>query len=133
MLLTNAVALSLYRLNGRFNMFHAYALVSLAATVAALMPVLRHASGWLVRHQWAMQGAYIGLCAAAVNEILTWMISQRAPLSHQAFWFLGVCITLAVIASGAAMARRGNRPCRSSLAWCCSCSSCDRWTSSGAC
>ncbi len=77
MLLTNAVALSLYRLNGRFNMFHAYALVSLAATVAALMPVLRHAPGWLVRHQRAMQGAYIGLCAAAVNEILTRMILQE--------------------------------------------------------
>ena len=109
MLLTNATALSLYRLTGHFNMFHVFALVSLVATVFAIVPALRRRPGWVGRHGRAMQGAYIGLCAAAVNEILTRIVARRMSLSMEAFWVVSVGATVLVTLCGAWIAWRPRR------------------------
>ena len=109
MLLTNATALSLYRLNGHFNMFHGFALVSLAATLFAIAPALRRGPGWLRRHSRGMQGAYVGLCAAATNEILTRIVARNVLLSHAAFCGLSVGVTLLVILCGGWLAWRRER------------------------
>lgn len=106
MLLMNVVALSLYNLTGRFNMFHALALVSLAVTVAGMVPLVRRRPGWILWHATLMQWAYIGLCAAAANEILTREILHRVPTTMHGFWALSLAVSLLVVTVGVWLARR---------------------------
>ena len=68
MLLTNISALMLYNLTGRFNLFHAFALLSLAVTLPGLlMPIVRPRN-WIFHHVHLMGWSYLGLLAAAANE-----------------------------------------------------------------
>jgi uncharacterized membrane protein len=68
MLATNLSALLIYRLTGRFNLFHAFALLSLVCILIGLaLPLIRPAN-WLVRHAYWMAWSYLGLLAAALNE-----------------------------------------------------------------
>lgn len=106
MLLMNFVALSLYNLTGHFNMFHMLALVSLVVTVAGMAPLVRRRPGWIRRHATQMQWAYIGLCAAAANEILTREVLHRVPTTMHGFWALSLTVSLLVIVGGAWLARR---------------------------
>lgn len=75
MILTNATALSLYRLTGHFEPFHVLALISLASVLAGLAAALIRWRGWLETHYRCMAFSYIGLLAAAAAEGLT-----RLPL-----------------------------------------------------
>ena len=100
MLGLNLTGLFIYRLTGGFNFFHAAALISLACVLAGLAPVLlrRPRKGWLHWHGGVMSGAYIGLVAAAVSEVVT-----RVP-----GWDFGVAVgaaTAFVSALGAYLIR----------------------------
>src|SRR5687768_17780900 len=65
MVLLNASALAMYALNGRFNTFHLFALLSLATLAAGWIPALlrRPAGRWYERHANYMAWSYIGLVA----------------------------------------------------------------------
>jgi uncharacterized membrane protein len=69
----NLSALSIYRLSGRWNIFHILALVSLATLFAGLIPVRtkRPRGQWLRRHLYYMSWSYVGLVAAAMAEMST--------------------------------------------------------------
>lgn len=68
MLITNMAALMIYSLTGRFGLFHAFALLSLACTLAGLaMPIIKPRD-WIVRHVYCMAWSYLGLLAATANE-----------------------------------------------------------------
>lgn len=68
MVTVNLSSLGMYGLTGSFNLFHALALLSLAAVGAALVPLIRREAGWLYRHYRWMTGSYFGLLAAATIE-----------------------------------------------------------------
>jgi uncharacterized membrane protein len=70
MLMTNISALMIYRLNGHFNLFHVFALLSLFYTLIGLaLPILRRGN-WLSLHVQWMSWSYLSLLAAALNEVI---------------------------------------------------------------
>ncbi|MCW5853341.1 MAG: DUF2306 domain-containing protein [Anaerolineae bacterium] len=88
----NVTALFIYHLTGRFNVFHALALVSLVSLALGLGPVLlrRPRVGWLARHARFISGSYVGLVAAAAAEV-----AARIPLPG---WRFGPAVALAALA-----------------------------------
>jgi uncharacterized membrane protein len=81
MLGLNVSALTIYRLTGHFEVFHAFALSSLAMLAVAIVPIVtrRPRRGWLELHYFGVGVAYAGLLAAFGNELLT-----RVPALHAA-------------------------------------------------
>ena len=72
MLIVNISTLSVRRFTGGFNIFHVEAGLNLACVVAAMLPMLRRPrpSNWLLTHYRWMAGAYIGLIAAGLTELV---------------------------------------------------------------
>lgn len=105
MVLLNASALAMYDLNGRFNTFHLFALLSLATLAAGWIPALvrRPTGQWYARHAMYMAWSYVGLVAAFVSEIAT-----RIPAFHvgAAFGVAVAASTLAVVVVGALLIRK---------------------------
>lgn len=91
MLGLNVTALLIYHLTGRFNVFHALALVSLVSLALGLGPVLlrRPRHGWLARHARFISGSYVGLVAAAAAEV-----AARVPIPG---WRFGPAVALATL------------------------------------
>ncbi|MCB1554275.1 MAG: DUF2306 domain-containing protein [Xanthomonadales bacterium] len=103
MLVLNVSALSLYRLNGDFNVFHACALVSLVSLFGGMVPaILRRPAGWLRMHYEFMAWSYVGLVAAAVSET-----AVRLPSAP--FW-PAVAIGSVLVLAGGALAVHFLRP-----------------------
>ena len=73
MLTVNATALLIYRLTGRFNFLHVFAVISLVTLLIGLsFPIRRRPAGtWLPFHYHFMGWSYIGLTAALVAESST--------------------------------------------------------------
>lgn len=73
MVLLNASGLAMYGLNGRFNLFHVFALVSLATLAAGWVPALlrRPAQRWHERHAMYMAWSYVGLVGAFASELVS--------------------------------------------------------------
>lgn len=70
MLLLNGTALLIYDLFGGFGPFHWLALVSLATTLAGVVPAwLRRPAGWLHIHARCMSWSHAGVVAAFAAEI----------------------------------------------------------------
>jgi uncharacterized membrane protein len=68
----NLSALAIYKFTGGFNVFHALALYSLFNVSMALRPMLvrpRPHQWRRIHYQW-VSWSYVGLCAAAVTELL---------------------------------------------------------------
>jgi uncharacterized membrane protein len=105
MVLLNASALVIYDFTGRFNAFHAFALMSLATLAAGWVPALlrRPAPQCFERHAMFMAWSYVGLVAAFVSEVVT-----RVPAFRIRPWFDAVVavLTLTVVALGALVIRR---------------------------
>ena len=99
MVLVNATALGLYRLDGQFGPFHALALLSLAIVVLGTFAVLRRRQNWLGRHYRCMAYSYLGLWAAAVAEAAT-RLKLFGPLGTRGIFALGVAIALLFTAFG---------------------------------
>jgi uncharacterized membrane protein len=72
MLVTNVTALTVYEFNGRFNVFHALALVSLVTLAMAMRPMLMRPrpKHWRITHYYWVAWSYAGLSAAASTEFL---------------------------------------------------------------
>ncbi|HMH64188.1 MAG TPA: DUF2306 domain-containing protein [Rhizomicrobium sp.] len=107
MLQTNVSALMIYHLTGRFGLFHVFALLSMAYTLAGLaMPILRR-QGWLNAHVQWMSWSYLSLLAASLNELLI-----RLPLhvnTPPCIFAVGAILGLSVLAAGLALRPRLRR------------------------
>jgi hypothetical protein len=70
MSVVNLTALCIYRLTGRFNLFHALAIVILVMVAIGLAQVAgrRRPRRWAWRHYQYMSWSYVGLLAATSNE-----------------------------------------------------------------
>lgn len=105
MVLLNASALAIYDLSGRFNVFHALAIVSLATLGAGWMPALtrRPADAWYERHANCMAWSYVGLVAAFAAEV-----AARIPALRGERLFVAAVAgaTLLVTGTGAFLIRR---------------------------
>ena len=105
MVLLNGSALAIYDFNGRFNVFHALALVSLATLAAGWAAALRRAPAgtWRRRHAMFMAWSYVGLVAAFASEV-----AVRLPFVMPGP-MLGLTVaatSLLVVAAGAMTIRR---------------------------
>jgi uncharacterized membrane protein len=81
MVILNVSALLVYRLTGRFEPFHALALISLATVVCGIVPALRRRPGWLMAHYSCMAWSYLGLLAAACSEIVVRLFLRAGILT----------------------------------------------------
>ena len=103
MLALNLSALTMYGLDGRPNLFHAFALLSLWALIPGFLAIRRYTATKdrkdLVAHKVCMHWAYFGLVAAGVWQVASRIavLSESAEFNN-ALWILGL---LTVIASWA--------------------------------
>jgi len=113
----NATALCIYQLTGRFNLFHALALASLAMVGVGLAQVVRRPRprNWLWRHYQYMCWSFVGLLAATNNEAfvripflaeLTGRSIAALPMVTTAV-LVAVCATIIVRRQNAMMTRYG--------------------------
>ncbi|MCZ6640007.1 MAG: DUF2306 domain-containing protein [Gammaproteobacteria bacterium] len=93
MLATNASAMMIYELFGRFGPFHWMVLASSASWLAGYVVVWRRKKGWRYQHAYFMAGSYVGLMAAAAAEVAT-----RVP--GWSFWLTVVVSSMTVIFVG---------------------------------
>jgi len=95
MLTVNLTALLIYRLTGRFNFLHGFALISLTGVILGLRHAVtrRPRETWLLSHYYWMSWSYAGLLAALVAEsgtrvVLPFLRSQGVAVSMGLFWAL---------------------------------------------
>lgn len=104
MIVLNVTALMIYRLTRTFGPFHIAALVSLASTIAGIVPAWRRLpkNGWLDRHYSFMAYSYLGLTAAAVAETATRVPAIQAfgGGPTPAFWIAVAVASFVVFAVG---------------------------------
>ncbi|MBM4204375.1 MAG: DUF2306 domain-containing protein [Gammaproteobacteria bacterium] len=108
MLMTNANALAIYELFGRFGPFHVLALLSLLSVLIGLVPVLRRKPGWLERHASYVLGSWVDLCAAAVAEISSHLL--RLPFGPTVIVSFAVVIIGGVTWMRVSLAKRFPSP-----------------------
>jgi len=84
MLIVNVTALCLFRLTGRFEPFHALALVSLATITQGVLAAVRRRDRWLHTHYYCMAWSYIGLWAAACAESVIRIPALAAAIASPA-------------------------------------------------
>lgn len=97
MLVLNVTSLLMYNLNGRFNMFHIFALVSLITLgLGMYFPLFaRHKKNWDVDHLKIMGWSVVGLYAALAAEIGVRLFNMRY------FWMVVLACTLLIVSTGA--------------------------------
>lgn len=90
MLVLNITAFGLYHLNGNFNIFHIFAIVSLATISAGLIPVLlrKQIRNWLAMHYTYMAWSYAGLLAATSNELFAHVPAFKALVRIAGQWVM---------------------------------------------
>ncbi|MCU0325839.1 MAG: DUF2306 domain-containing protein [Spirosomaceae bacterium] len=72
MLIINISALMMYRLTGKFNFLHIFAIISLASLIRGMLPAMRrNSANWLRTHITGMVGAALGVWAAGIAELIT--------------------------------------------------------------
>jgi len=117
MLILNLSALAIYRLTGRFEPFHALAVVSLATLVRGVVPALRRRPGWLMTHYWCMAWSYIALLAAACSEIMVRLLLRSGVFTSS--WQVigaGIAIAAVFVALGMVLLPRLQRSAMAQLA-----------------
>jgi uncharacterized membrane protein len=106
MLVLNITAFGLYHLNGHFNIFHIFAIVSLATISAGLIPVLlrKRIRNWLGLHYTYMAWSYAGLLAATSNELFAHVPAFKALVRIAGQWVmlaaLGAILGLSAVIIG---------------------------------
>jgi len=96
----HVTALVIYRIFGRFGVFHMISLINLAMLLAGFGTVLlkRPRKRWLRYHYYLMGWTYVGLCAATLTEITVRVVR----------WPFAVAIivpTIIVVVVGGALVR----------------------------
>lgn len=116
MVAVNVTALLIYRLTGRFNFLHAFALLSLASILLGLRHAVtrRPKDTWLASHYYWMTWSYAGLMAALVAEsgtriVLPLLHKNGVAVSMVLFWAVVGLLSGAVIFVGRALIER-HRP-----------------------
>jgi uncharacterized membrane protein len=96
----NATALCIYRLTGRFNLFHALAVGSLAMLAGGLAQVVprRRPRDWLWRHYQYMSWSFVGLLAATNNEAFV-RVPPLARLTASTVSALPMLVTAGLVAA----------------------------------
>jgi uncharacterized membrane protein len=110
MVILSVSALAIYRLTGRFQPFHALALVSLATIARGIVPALRRRPGWLMTHYRNMAWSYIALLAAACSEIVVRLLLRVGTFTHP--WHViagGIAIAVLFVVVGMIMLPRLKR------------------------
>ena len=107
MLMLNGTALAIYRLSGRFNFLHIFAIISLVTLLVGLSFAIRRrpVDRWLNLHYRFMGRSYIGLMAALVAEsstrvALPWL-QRHGFTSFGLFWVIVGLATAIVFGIGA--------------------------------
>ena len=112
MLMMNLSALATYDMSGRPNMFHAFALLNLAALIPAWLYIRRYIKHRnprdLLNHQEMMVWAYFGLFAAGVWQAATTLVRMRFIELPLGLFFsgLGVLTLFASLALARFLAKR---------------------------
>jgi uncharacterized membrane protein len=108
MLTVNLTALVIYRLTGRFNVLHAFALLSLTGVILGLRHAVtrRPRETWLLSHYSWMTWSYAGLLAALVAEsgtrvVLPLLRNHGIAVSMGGFWTV-----VGVLSAGVMLAAR---------------------------
>jgi uncharacterized membrane protein len=99
MLGLNLSALGIYHLTGRFNFFHALAVLSLAMVLGGYYhTATRRSPNWLWRHYQYMCWSFVGLVAAANNEAFVRVsaLSRLARHTSTALPLLGSVLVVAL-------------------------------------
>jgi uncharacterized membrane protein len=104
MLVLNVTALCIYNLTGHFNLFHLFAILSLAMVLIGWAQVLyrRRFQRWFYRHYTYMSWSYAGLLAATSNEAFVRVPFLKAIVQTRGNWvilaaqvvILGLCAIL---------------------------------------
>jgi uncharacterized membrane protein len=108
MLVLNVTAFGIYRLNGHFNIFHIFAIVSLATISAGLIPVLlrKQMRNWLTLHYEYMAWSYAGLLAATSNELFAHVPAFKALVRITGQWIMLAALMLILGLSALLISRR---------------------------
>src|SRR5260370_23008286 len=90
MIALNVTALSIYHLTGRFNLFHLFAILSLAMVLIGWAQVVfrRHFQRWLYRHYTYMCWSYAGLVAATSNEAFVRAPALKVLVQRTGNWLI---------------------------------------------
>lgn len=102
MVLLLATAFMIYRLFGRFGVFHIAAVVSSVTLFAGMLPVIfrRPRNNWLNLHFSFMYWSVFGLYAAFVAEMATRLPIRTAFSSRTTFFIIVVAATLLTMLVG---------------------------------
>jgi uncharacterized membrane protein len=102
MIALNMTALCIYHLTGSFNLFHLFAVLSLAMVFIGWAQVVfrRHFRRWFYRHYTYMCWSYAGLVAASSNEAFVRLPALKAIVQRNGNWIilatqgviLGLCV-----------------------------------------
>ncbi len=108
MLVLNITAFGIYHLNGHFNIFHIFAIVSLATIFAGLIPVLlrKHIRNWLFLHYKYMVWSYAGLLAATSNELFAHVPAFKALVRISGQWVIWAALLVILSLSAILISRR---------------------------
>lgn len=104
MIALNVTALCIYHLTGRFNLFHLFAVLSLAMVLIGWAQVVfrHHLQRWFYRHYTYMCWSYAGLVAATSNEAFVRVPALKLIVQRNGNWvilatqavILGLCAFL---------------------------------------
>src|SRR5947207_8496480 len=99
MLVADGTALLVYQFTGKFNVFHAGAVVNLVCIVVAIVPLLRNPRprNWRYHHYYWIAWSYVGLIAAAATELV---VRTGLPAQRGQAWPVSFAVTTAVVAIG---------------------------------
>ena len=111
MLCLNVSAMAIYNLTGRFNLFHALALVSLVMVLAGVAQVVYRGRirNWLWRHYQYMCWSYVGLLAATCNEAFVRVPPLGRVNTSVGSWLPVLASALIVIAAAVAIVANQRR------------------------
>lgn len=109
MIALNLTALCIYHLTGQFNLFHLFAILSLAMVLIGWVQVVfrRRLKRWFYRHYTYMCWSYAGLIAATANEAFVRVPALKTIVHRTGNW--PILATQAVILGLCAVLLSGNK------------------------
>jgi uncharacterized membrane protein len=108
MLVLNVTAFRIYHLTGHWNIFHIFAVLSLATLSAGLIPVLlrKQLRNWLALHYTYMAWSYAGLLAATSNELFAHVPVLKGLVRITGQWVILAALVVILGLSALLISRR---------------------------